>query len=68
MFENNFLNAKNSHSERNEKHEKKYKIFETQITPKKQKNLIGKKNLKIISRNNNDKKLLLKRTKISISN
>ena len=59
ILKNNFLNAKNSHTERNEKHEKKYKIFETQITPKKQKNLIGKKKLKIISRNNNDKKLLL---------
>ena len=55
----NFLNNKNSHTERNENLEKKYRIFETQITPKKHNNLIAKKKLKIISRNSNDKRLLL---------
>ena len=68
ILKKNNLNAKNSHTERNENLENKYKIFETQITPKKKNNLIDKKKLKIISRNNNKKRILLNEIKLICHN
>ena len=54
-----YLNANDSNTYRNGNQEQKYKIFETQISPRKPKNLIIKKKVKIITRNNDDKKLSL---------